>query len=200
VEKANFIMTVFKLSVFVIATLAITRCSAITVSLPSDPSKGIKLNPGLVGFSIELDRWPDWTGTLGSPNKYTQTLLENIAARAGVPPPIRIGGNTEDNANFDPQLKYVNDTFPPKTAIKPWPEASKISIGRDFYLLSGNLPAGTDFTWGLNLKQKNVTNAVAEAQRLMQSFKQLNHVKLSLIEIGNEPDAYFKTAQAYTDE
>jgi hypothetical protein len=127
-------------------------------------------------------------------------VLKNIEARTGVTPAFRVGGNSEDNAVYDPQFQYVNATFPPKTDIRPWPEATNISIGRDFYLLSGNLPAGTEFTWGLNLKYLNATIAVQEAQALMKSFKTLRHVSLSLIEIGNEADFYFKTAESYSDE
>jgi hypothetical protein len=193
-------MALTKLSVFAVAAIAIARCAAVNVPVPSDATNGTSLDPKLVAFSIELDRWPDWTGTLDRPNRYTQAVLKNIEARTGVTPAFRVGGNSEDNAVYDPQFQYVNATFPPKTDIRPWPEATNISIGRDFYLLSGNLPAGTEFTWGLNLKYLNATIAVQEAQALMKSFKTLRHVSLSLIEIGNEADFYFKTAESYSDE
>lgn len=193
-------MALITLSVFALAALAATRCAAVNVTVPSAGSNGTLLDPTLAAFSIELDRWPDWTGTLEQPNRYTQTVLKNVEARTGVAPAFRVGGNSEDNAVYDPQFQYVNATFPPKTTIRPWPEATNISIGRDFYLLSGNLLPGTDFTWGLNLKYRNATIAVQEAQALTQSFMKLRHVSLSLIEIGNEPDFYFTSAQSYADE
>jgi hypothetical protein len=194
------LMKLTNFSILAAISLAITRCEAVNVTITGDTSKGIKLDPALVSFSIELDRWPDWVGSLGHPNKYTQTVLKNIQERTGVPSAFRIGGNTEDAAVYDPRFQYVNATFPPKTDIRPWPEASNISIGRDFYRLSGNLLADTEFTWGLNLKYRNVTNAVEEAKALMATFKTLHRVSLSMIEIGNEPDFYYTSAQSYVDE
>jgi hypothetical protein len=193
-------MKLTNFSILAAVSLAITNCGAVNVTISGDTAKGIKLDPALISFSIELDRWPDWVGTLGRPNTYTQTVLKNVQARTGVPSAFRVGGNSEDATVYDSRFQYVNATFPPKTDIKPWPEASNISIGRDFYRLSGNLLSGTEFTWGLKLKYRNVTIAVEEAKALMASFKTLHHVTLSMIEIGNEPDFYYKSAQSYANE
>ncbi|KAL2287967.1 hypothetical protein FJTKL_04724 [Diaporthe vaccinii] len=86
-------------------------------------------------------------------------------------------------------------TFPDPTEAVPQPEADSILIGRDFYALSGNLPAGTSLMWGLNLKSFNKSETAAQAQLLAEAFQGARsnltkHVKLVDIEIGNEPDFY----------
>ncbi|KAG2188312.1 hypothetical protein INT44_001065 [Umbelopsis vinacea] len=68
---------------------------------------------------------------------------------------------------------------PSKTYIKPWPGTSNISIAKDFYHLSGNLAADTEFTWGLNLSIVIIT--VEEAKVLMAMLKTFHHFSLSII-------------------
>ncbi|KAJ3004650.1 hypothetical protein NUW54_g4712 [Trametes sanguinea] len=49
--------------------------SAINVSLPiSAPGGSQGLSPTLLSFSIEQDRWPDWTGT-DERNEFTHSAL-----------------------------------------------------------------------------------------------------------------------------
>jgi hypothetical protein len=198
----QFVMPTFKFSVLALAASAITSCLATNVTVSSTATNATSLDPSLVSFSIEMDHWADWAGTLEKPNRFTQTLLKNIVERTGVPPSFRVGGDTEDHSVYVPQYQVVNDTFPPATNITPWPEATNVSIGKEFYSLSGNLPAGTKFTWGINLKSRNVTIAVTEAEALVEAFQSLQHVSLDLIEIGNEPDDYPWTSSedVYIDE
>lgn len=89
----------------------------------------------------------------------------------------------------------MDAVFPDPTPAAPQPEAESIVIGRDFYALSGNLPAGTPFMWGLNLKSFNKSETAAQAQLLAQAFQGARsnltqHVRLVDVEIGNEPDFY----------
>lgn len=89
----------------------------------------------------------------------------------------------------------IRSTFPPPTPDVPNPEADHNFIGPDFYALSGNFPAGTTFHWGINLEDLNLTETVAQAALLQDTFtgsrKDLtSHVRLANIEIGNEPDFY----------
>lgn len=85
--------------------------------------------------------------------------------------------------------------FPDPTEDVPQPEAETILIGRDFYALSGNLPEGTSFMWGLNLKSFNKSETAAQAQLLAEAFQGARsnltrHVQIVDVEIGNEPDFY----------
>ncbi len=113
-------------------------------------------------------------------------------------PVLRVGAGSEDRATVDLQFEVINATFPAPTTTVPNPEAAHISIGRDFYALSGNLPPGTSFMCGLNLKLLNVTETVAQARLLAETFQGsranlTKHVKLVNVEIGNEPDFYGPT-------
>ena len=190
----------------VLAGLTLSQVWAISdrfdlnLQLPSRmPAWAEKLSPGLAAFSLELDRWTDWAGQeIGQPNEYLNQLLLNLAERTGQMPFIRVGANSADRATIDLGVRVVNATFPPPNLIFPNPEADHIFIGRDFYALSGNLPAGTSFIWGLNMKLLNLTETLAQARLLSESFygpraSATRHVKLANLEIGNEPDFWGPT-------
>ncbi|KAJ9093860.1 hypothetical protein QFC21_006233 [Naganishia friedmannii] len=158
------------------------------INLPAKLPKYARTLPkNLLGLSIEMDQWPQWAGTtLGSPNKFVNTVLNNIASRTGYAVNLRVGAF-------------------------PFPEATYVAIGKDFYALSANMPAGTDFTWGLNLRVFNASESVAQAVQLVSLFIEeydtfygsraamLKNVTLKLIELGNEPDLYFFRGAAYNN-
>ncbi|KAF9878229.1 hypothetical protein CkaCkLH20_04267 [Colletotrichum karsti] len=163
------------------------------------PEWAEKLSPNLAGFSLEMDRWPDWAGQeVGKPNEYFNQLLRNLGERTGHMPFLRVGANSQDRATVDLSLQVMNKTFPQPTEEVPNPEADHIFIGRDFYALSGNLPAGTPFMWGLNLKALNKTETVIQARLLADTFQGgranlTKNVHLMDVELGNEPDFYGPT-------
>jgi hypothetical protein len=68
-----------------------------SITLPaSQPAWAEPLSPNLAGFSIEMDRWPLWSGAeVGQPNSFTNQVLQNLADRTGVPPFFRVGGESE---------------------------------------------------------------------------------------------------------
>ncbi|KAK7438142.1 hypothetical protein Landi51_11795 [Colletotrichum acutatum] len=169
----------------------------LNLHLPSRrPEWAERLSPHLAAFSIEMDRWPDWAGQkVGKPNEYFNQLLSNLGERTGHMPFLRVGANSQDRATLDLSLEVMNKTFPEPTETVPNPEADHIYIGRDFYALSGNLPAGTPFMWGLNLKSLDQTETVAQARLLAQTFQGdranlTKDVRLVNVELGNEPDFY----------
>ena len=177
--------------------LAAQGSSSVALQLPAgQPTWAEKLSPHLVGFSLEMDRWTDWAGKeVGKPNEYFNQLLRNIGERTGQMPFLRVGANSEDRATVDLGVAVMNATFPAPSREKPNPEADHISIGRDFYALSGNLPAGTPFMWGLNLRSLNKSETLAQARLLADAFQGdrsdlTEHVELLNVEIGNEPDIY----------
>ncbi|KAK2931909.1 hypothetical protein FoTM2_009427 [Fusarium oxysporum f. sp. vasinfectum] len=172
----------------------------LTLQLPShQPPWAQKLSPYLAGFSIEMDRWPDWAGSeIGKPNEYTNQLLRNLGERTGHLPFLRVGANSQDRATVDLNLQVMNSTYPEPTENVPNPEADRIFIGRDFYALSSNLPAGTPFMWGLNMKALNITETKAQARLLAETFQGARsgltrHVRLANVELGNEPDFWGST-------
>ncbi|PVH69161.1 glycoside hydrolase family 79 protein [Cadophora sp. DSE1049] len=172
----------------------------ITLQLPTRvPAWREPLSPHLAGFSIEMDRWLEFAGhEVGKPNLYFNQLLQNLGERTGEMPILRVGANTQDRGFIDLSVPVLKSDFPPPTVNVPNPEATRVSIGRDFYALSGNLPAGTSFMWGLNLKSLNKSETVAQARLLADTFQGTRahltkNVKLVNVEIGNEPDFYGPT-------
>lgn len=71
-----------------------TNSSAISVSAtPVNASN--PLLEGYVSYSIEFAFFPDFAGNTSSPNTFSYNLLSNIREIQGVPPYIRVGGNTQ---------------------------------------------------------------------------------------------------------
>lgn len=68
--------------------------STATVLIPQHrPAFAERIDPHLVAFSIEADRWPDWAGhEVGKPNEFTRQVLRNLEERSGVGSAIRVGG------------------------------------------------------------------------------------------------------------
>ncbi len=78
--------------------------SALNVTVPVNPPSGAQpLSPTLISFSIEQDRWPDWTG-VNARNDFTFNALKNLADITGVPPKIRVGANSEDHTVWSPTV------------------------------------------------------------------------------------------------
>ena len=80
-------------------TLAVTcvfygAAYGINITIPtSPPSTAQPLSRTLISFSLEQDRWPDWTGTT-SRNEFTHAALTALGALTGQPPKIRVGANS----------------------------------------------------------------------------------------------------------
>ncbi|KAI1792639.1 hypothetical protein LXA43DRAFT_330161 [Ganoderma leucocontextum] len=168
--------------------------SALNVAVPTSlPSHAQPLSQTLVSFSIEQDRWPDWTG-VDARNNFTYAALSNYAELTGKPPGIRVGANSVDHTFWSPTETMNEDVFPTPNVITPYPEATHIVVGNDYYKLSRYLPQGTHMVWGINLGANNATNAINMAKAIAGSFSdpavQAAGVVLERVEVGNEPDLY----------
>jgi glucan endo-1,3-alpha-glucosidase len=80
-----------------------TSTATATISV-STPTSAVKISQNHFSFSIELDRWPDWTGT-SSQNTFYFNVLNNLKGITGQPPKIRVGGNSEDNAQYSTSVQ-----------------------------------------------------------------------------------------------
>ena len=164
------------------------------VSLPTTSPPGSQsLARALVSFSIEGDRWPDWSG-VGSRNEFTHSALTTLGKLTGAPPKIRVGANSEDRTVWSPTVTINEvDALPPNT-ITPYPDATHIAVGNGYYELSRFLPRGTRMTWGVDLGANNITNAVNMAKSIARAFHasavKASGVILDLIEVGNEADLF----------
>ncbi|KAF9065061.1 glycoside hydrolase family 79 protein [Rhodocollybia butyracea] len=166
---------------------------AVDVSIAlTAPSSAVSISSSHISFSIEQDRWTDWVGAT-SRNEFYFNVLQNLAGLAGEPPRFRIGADSEDRTNFQPGLKVTETVFAPPTAATPFPEAESVVVGQAFYQAAQNLPPGTHVTWGVNLKEENLTAAFLEAQAIVEAFEAFPaslDLTLDAVEIGNEADLY----------
>jgi hypothetical protein len=82
--------------------------------------------------------------------------MDNLRARTGEPPWIRVGANSEDKTFFDPNTEvsppasfntsdlmrssqFSSAIFPNYSSTTPYPEASKILVGDGYYGLSSHV-------------------------------------------------------------
>ena len=125
----------------------------LAVSLVADQDR--EVSPTVVGFSIEQDRWVEW-----SQSSFATNAFDNLRQRTGHSPHIRIGANSEDRTIYDSSVQvqsifhiflqqfilYVQlsiGIFPPSTAIVPYPEAVNLTVGDGFYQCVANLLPGS---------------------------------------------------------
>ncbi|KAF9812100.1 hypothetical protein IEO21_06383 [Rhodonia placenta] len=179
-----------------VAAAAAAAAAVTTVNVPVPvlaPTKSQPLASTLLSFSIEQDNWPDWSG-IDARNEFTYSALTRLANLTGQPPKLRVGADSEDHTVWSPTVTVNQDIFPPANAITPYPEATNITVGNEYYSLVRWLPAGTRMVWGVNLGYNNITNAVNMAKAIMRAFSlpsvQSSGVILERIEVGNEADLY----------
>ncbi|PCH34775.1 glycoside hydrolase family 79 protein [Wolfiporia cocos MD-104 SS10] len=147
----------------------------------------------LLSFSIEQDRWPDWSG-IDKRNDFVYSALTTYANLTGKPPKLRVGADSEDRTVWSPTISVNEDVFPPSTSSTPYPVASNITVGDEYYSLVKWLPTGTQMVWGVNLGLNNATNAINMAKAIFRAFDlpatRSAGVTLERIEVGNEADLY----------
>ncbi|KAJ9665463.1 hypothetical protein H2201_004345 [Coniosporium apollinis] len=135
-------------------------------------------------MSIEFCYTVDFLGQPDSPNLFSQQLLQNIEDISGTSPVLRIGGNTQDLAQYcENCLQAMNSTYRPGST-----EAINVTFSKSlFKILNENGPSSQEYVFGLNLGRNNVEIAKAE---LAGALAYLNQSKLIAYELGNEPDHY----------
>ncbi len=89
-----------------LATFARGQLDYIVVTSDA-PSNAVYLPPTLLSFSIEQDRWTNWSG-IAARNTFFFNVLDNLRIKTGSPPHIRIGANSEDRTIFDPDIQVWN--------------------------------------------------------------------------------------------
>jgi hypothetical protein len=120
--------------------------------------------------------------------------LDNIGHIIGHKPYIRVGGNTQDYALYDPSLPYaLNGTFDPKRS-EDYP--TTITIGPS-YFEAYNTWKDVKYYHGFNLGLGG--NRSSGWQTLLDTVplacKALSGGKLYVWGYGNEPDLYSTSAQ-----
>jgi hypothetical protein len=144
----------------------------------------IPISHGIGALSIEFCYIVDYLGDVSQPNLLSKQLLQNIQDRVGAPPTIRIGGHTQDVAEYCENCNTtLANIFEPGNL-----EAVNVTFGKGlFTALNENVPSKQQFIFGLDLAQDDVKFPLAE---VVAAKKYLEDSRLKSFELGNEPDFY----------
>ena len=175
-----------------LSSLAVAQ-NVVSLSITPQPTSGASgyVPPSFAGFGIEPSNLFSFTGG-EQENQLTTNLLQNLADYAGVPPHIRLGGNTGDYMIYDDNMNewYIEEN--PNPVGQGVYAADSLIIGPRYFEVINRLPAGTPITFGLNLAYEEtdyLDQIVATAE---QAVERLTDVNLVSFEIGNEPDLYLQ--------
>ena len=122
-------------------------------------------------------------GNKSHPNEFSNNLLNNIGNLTGTKPIIRVGGNTQDYALYDPNLSVAtNGTNTAKSQDYP----TILSIGPSFFDSYSTWP-DTTFIHGFNLGKNGTGGFSSLLATVPLACKALEGGKLAYWELGNEP-------------
>ncbi|KAG7284887.1 hypothetical protein NEMBOFW57_009502 [Staphylotrichum longicolle] len=133
-----------------------------------------------VGISFEFFAFPSYFTNVTATNQ----CLSNWKDLAGTWPPIRIGGTTQDRAQYDASTS----AYVVYSVAKPADAPMTLTFGPKFMTLAGTYP-GTVVV-GLNRGKNKIDNTIAAAKVAVAEVK-----SLLAIELGNEPEYYTKDGQ-----
>ncbi|OJJ33989.1 hypothetical protein ASPWEDRAFT_114341 [Aspergillus wentii DTO 134E9] len=159
-------------------------------TVPTDAGAPV-LHP-FISYSIEFAFFPDFAGNASHPNLFSNQLLDNLADLQGVKPYIRIGGNTQDFALYDPDLKTATNGTVVPSITSDYPII--LSIGPSFFDSYSTWPS-TKFIHGFNLGKNGSTGMESLLATVPLACKALEGDKLAYWELGNEPDLFKTSAQ-----
>jgi hypothetical protein len=198
----------FALSSFTASSLAQNTATVNAASSASSaPGISDALDQAFAGFGIEPSNLYSFTGG-SSTNKLSVNLLQNLAEYSGVPPHLRIGGNTADQMIYDSSFTGYYMQLKENPTGQGAEHSDKFIFGPSYWVALNRFPKGTPITFGLSLSYEAsdyIQNIVKEAKACLNGLKNVN---LYSFEIGNEPDLYLANkfrsgswgGQKYTQE
>lgn len=166
---------------------------SLTPNVSASTAYGVSqtLSPAFAGLGIEPSNLFSFTGH-STVNQLSVQLLNNLANYTGIPPHLRIGGNTEDNIIYDATFNGFYLQQNPNPTGQGNVPSDLFTIGPNFFAAIDRFPAGTPITYGLNLAydgSDHIDRIVAEATAASSMLK---NTALVSFEIGNEPDLYLQ--------
>ncbi|KAK7732934.1 hypothetical protein SLS57_000877 [Botryosphaeria dothidea] len=122
--------------------------ATLILQIPQKPSPEIQsVDSTLFCYSIELSYLVDYAGNLSHPNTLSHRLLSNIQSITNTPPPIRVGGTTQNHATYLPnQTSALIQYFSTPGADQP----DSLTISSAFFESFKTFPDGTKYIYGLN--------------------------------------------------
>ncbi|KAI9669879.1 MAG: hypothetical protein M1831_006914 [Alyxoria varia] len=156
------------------------------VIVPSAPpgNVGPEVSPNFPAFAFETAafvRYAQYDD--GSPNTFSQNLIQSVVSRTGGIPIIRLGGTSGD---FAPYVPSQQEPALPRDENDRYQDVGGTSIGPSYFPLAKNFP-DAQYILQVPLGLNNISNAVAWARAGVEGIG-LDHIVS--IEIGNEPDLY----------
>jgi len=163
----------------ILVTLA-AQAGAVSFSLPGRVGTGSftfsPLDPAPIGVSLEFFTMPSYLTNVTA----TMQCLDNQRALTGMWPPVRIGGTTQDRAQYDPNTS----AYVVYSVSNPADAPMTLTFGPRFMSLAGTYPGSV--VLGLNRAKNNIQNTIAAAKVAVAEMK-----NLLAIELGNEPECEF---------
>jgi hypothetical protein len=164
------------------------------------------LSPSYAGMGIEPTNLIAFTGG-ASPNPLTINLLNNLAKYTGVPPHLRIGGNSGDNILYSGDSQYNGYQVYTNTAASgqgsTGVKTDQYIIGSGYFAAMDHLPQGTPVTYGLNMAYNNQDYLQQIVNQANAALNGLTNVTVVGFEVGNEPDLFIQNgyrSNTYTVE
>ncbi|KAI1102530.1 glycoside hydrolase family 79 protein [Jackrogersella minutella] len=166
------------------AAVIIPTITAVTFTIPKQAHTGgykyAPLDPAPVGISFEFFAFPSYFTNVSA----TTQCLSNWRDLTGVWPPIRIGGTTQDRAQYDSQTS----AYVVYSVSSPADAPASLTYGSKFLTLAGSYD-GTVVV-GLNRGKNNIQNTIDAAKITVSEVK-----NLLAVELGNEPEYYSRNGQ-----
>ncbi|ORY66973.1 uncharacterized protein BCR38DRAFT_337365 [Pseudomassariella vexata] len=174
-------------SLLVLFAAIIKAVNAVTFIVPNAAGAGgykyAPLDPAPVGISFEFFAFPSYFTNVSSTNQ----CLANWKDLTGVWPPIRIGGTTQDRAQYDPSTS----AFVVYTVANAADAPSTLTFGPSFMTLAANYQGSV--VVGLNRGKNNIANTISAAKVAVSQMS-----NLLAIELGNEPEYYASAGHPIT--
>lgn len=154
-----------------------STASAVTFTIPSQAHTGsykyAPVDPAPVGISFEFFAFPSYFTNVTA----TTQCLSNWKDLTGVWPPIRIGGTTQDRAQYDAKTS----AYVVYSVSNPADAPASLTFGSSFMTLAGKY--GGSVVVGLNRGKNNIQNTIDAAKATVNGMS-----NLLAIELGNEPE------------
>ncbi len=169
----------------VIAALAglTSTAAAVMFTIPSQAHTGnykyASVDPAPVGISFEFFAFPSYFTNVTA----TTQCLSNWKDLTGVWPPIRIGGTTQDRAQYD----ATTTAYVVYTVSNAADAPASLTFGSSFMTLANKYSGSV--VVGLNRGKNNIQNTIDAAKAAVNGMS-----NLLAIELGNEPECRPRTS------
>ncbi|KAH7166586.1 hypothetical protein EDB81DRAFT_866294 [Dactylonectria macrodidyma] len=162
-------------------------CLAASVPLTPPVHVAEPVGKSFVSFSVEFSWWPEFAGNLSHPNKFTDNLMSNFKPLTGNKPYIRVGGNTQDNAIYDPDLTVATNRIFGNPNI-PYP--TTMTYGKSYFESYQTL-TGVKLSYGFNLGANATNGGISNLKATLPlACAAISEENFGYWELGNEADHY----------